>query len=194
MYVSIFLILEPHSYHLSYTDIIMWSVYALSLNITASFLYTPALCPHLSQIVISPSSFSPISPPFFNFYFLLLFFTQFLSFLSVISCGCMCVCVPFGMYVWMSVWFCSVCVCVIIARPPRGNQHWSLDSPDPLMPQHKCPRGAVPLSSVCVCGCTICPPAWWRWSGHVASPTGDLHTHKRTHTQQRKPRGWGIKR
>lgn len=53
------------------------------------------------------------------------------------------------------------CVCVIIARPPRGNQQWSLHSPDPLMPQHTCPWGAVPLSSeplwVCLCGCTICP-------------------------------------
>lgn len=76
--------------------------------------------------------------------------------------------------------FCScVCVCVIITRPPRGNQQWSLDSPDPLVPQHTCPWGAFPMSSepLCACGCTICPCAWWRWSGHAGLPTGDLHTH-----------------
>lgn len=72
-----------------------------------------------------------------------------------------------------------VCVCVIITRPPRGNQQWSLDSPDPLVPQHTCPWGAFPMSSepLCACGCTICPCAWWRWSGHAGLPTGDLHTH-----------------
>lgn len=72
-----------------------------------------------------------------------------------------------------------VCLCVIITRPPRGNQQWSLDSPDPLVPQHTCPWGAFPMSSepLCACGCTICPCAWWRWSGHAGLPTGDLHTH-----------------
>lgn len=98
----------------------------------------------------------------YPFYSSLIFccFPQSLSFLPFCSCVC-------------------VCLCVIITRPPRGNQQWSLDSPDPLVPQHTCPWGAFPMSSepLCACGCTICPCAWWRWSGHAGLPTGDLHTH-----------------
>lgn len=140
-----------------------------TLYTAAHFLYKAALCPHLS-----PSSPSSI----LHLYFLLLLSSSFSH--SSPSWGCVHVCVFWYVcvHVWMTVWFCSVCMRVIIAMPPRGNQHWSLDSPDPLMLQHTCPWGAVPPSSepvwMYVCGWTIC---WWRWSGHVASSAGDLHTH-----------------
>lgn len=49
----------------------------------------------------------------------------------------------------------SVCMCVIFASPPRGNQQWSSDSADPLVPQHTCPWGAVRMSFEPLCEC-IC--------------------------------------
>lgn len=194
----------------------MLSVCAPSLYTAACFLYTPALRPHLSQICHLSLLFLPLSLLHSSSLFSAVVFhpvslIPLCCILRVMCvCGCMCVCplvcmcgclsgfVLRGCVVWCGVGVWCVCVCVIIARSPRGNQHWSLDSPDPLMPQHTCPWGAVPLSSACVCVCVAAPsvpPAWWRWSGHVASPTErSLHTHKHTHAQQRKPRGWGIKR
>lgn len=135
------------------------------LRAHSHFIYSSLffLCARLWLYFVSNwSSLSP-APPALSFLFLtyfLLFSTKFVipSFLLLRVC---------------------VCLCVIITRPPRGNQQWSLDSPDPLVPQHTCPWGAFPMSSepLCACGCTICPCAWWRWSGHAGLPTGDLHTH-----------------
>lgn len=109
-----YLILERNTSHLSYTEIMRLSVRALST--AACFLYTPALFPHLSHICLPPTLSLLHSSPLFSTVVFLPSFSH-------------------------SSLLCPVdgCVHVIITRPPRGNQHWSLDPPDPLMPQHTCP-------------------------------------------------------
>lgn len=86
------------------------------------FVRTPPLTIFCFKLIIfeSCSSRSILSIP----HLFSAVFPQSLSFLPFCSCVCVCVCGG---------------LCVIITRPPRGNQQWSLDSPDPLVPQHTCP-------------------------------------------------------
>ncbi|MEQ2282810.1 hypothetical protein AMECASPLE_004624 [Ameca splendens] len=122
----------------------MLSACVLPLYRAACFLHTPTLCQHLSQIY---HIFLQHPVPFL----ILIFHTiHFFHQVSVISfCFILTVHVSFGMYVYVCLpSLCMLfCVRVIIGRPPRGNQQWSLDSPDPLVPHHMCPRWAVLTSS-----------------------------------------------
>lgn len=102
----------------------------------ACFLHTPT-CLYLSQIYNLYLQLSHFIPHLNIF----LFFQQ-VSVILFFSSVYMWACASLDAFV------CSLfCVRVIITRPPRGNQQWSSDSPDPLVPQHTCPRWAVLTSS-----------------------------------------------
>ena len=96
--------------HLPYTDIITSSVCALYLYIAPCFLCTPSLCPHLSQICHPCLLFLALSVLHSSCLCCIVSFTQFLLFLSVVSCGCMRVCVLW--YVCVDACLVLFCVCV----------------------------------------------------------------------------------
>lgn len=142
--------------------------------------YKHSSATHLSHLSFFPPRSSLLSTVGFNPVTLI----PLCWWVCVFVCPMVCMCAR--------AWFCSasvsVYVCVIIAQPPRGNQQWSSDSPDPLMPQHTCPWGAVPPSSVllcvyvhvCVCilySCTICPQLGGIEVGMLHHPLPEIHTH-----------------
>lgn len=177
--MPIFQIGSSHSTFILHRHHYVVCVHTLTLFTAACFfLCTPSLTTFCLKFISFPSCSSHSFPSIPHFYFLQFFHQVCHSFLFPPVCVWMCVCV-------------CVCLrlCEIITRPPRGNQQWSLDSPDPLVPQHTCPWGAFPMSSEPLCV-------------HVATPSvpqlggvavGMLHylleICTRAHTQQRKPGG-----
>lgn len=141
------------------------------------FVRTPPLTIFCLKLIIfkSCSSRSILSIP----HLFSAVFPQSLSFLPFCSCMCVFVCVG---------------LCVIITRPPRGNQQWSLDSPDPLVPQHTCPWGAFPMSSEPLCVHVAAPSVRVLGGIGVGMLDYPLEIYTHTHTHQKKPWGWGIKR
>lgn len=131
------------------------SACVLFLFTAACFLHTPTLCLCLSQIYHLFLQLSPLLILIFWSFFFFFYVWDFFFLLYPLSA---CMHVFWHVRVLVPP---SVCMCVIIARPPRGNQQWSSDSPDPLVPQHTCPRGAVLMSfeplCECICVCAIIP-------------------------------------
>lgn len=140
----------------------------------------------LSLYTDSFSLFANICLKFVNPPFPCLFFTLVFHLVSLIPlCWCLCVCVLWYVCVHACLVLFCVSVCVIIGRPPRGNQRWSLDSPDPLMAQHTCPWGAFPPSSECVWLHHLSPQRCGVGVGMLHHPPESLHT--QTHSGRGSP-------
>ena len=107
--------------HLPYTDIITSCVCALYLYIAPCFLCTPSLCPHLSQICHPCLLFLALSVLHSSCLCCIVSFTQFLLFLSVVSCGCMRVCVLW----YVCVDACLVLFCVCVCNNRQASQRKS---------------------------------------------------------------------